>query len=129
MRPGDVVVELVPEDDHLVVEAQFPIHEIVYIKTGQLAKIRLNNPDSFSFGQIQGEVVSISPDSITKEDNIPFYKVMVELEQDYFLHKGKTYQLIPGIQVTCGILTGKRRVFEYLLDPFLSSMDYAFHER
>jgi len=129
VRPGDVVVELVPEDDHLVVEAQFPIHEIVYIKTGQLAKIRLNNPDSFSFGQIQGEVVSISPDSITKEDNIPFYKVMVELEQDYFLHKGKTYQLIPGIQVTCGILTGKRRVFEYLLDPFLSSMDYAFHER
>ena len=53
----------------------------------------------------------------------------MELEQDYFLHKGKTYQLIPGIQVTCGILTGKRRVFEYLLDPFLSSMDYAFHER
>ena len=44
-------------------------------------------------------------------------------------HKGKTYQLIPGIQVSCGILTGKRRVFEYLLDPFLSSMDYAFHER
>ena len=56
--------------------------------------------------------MSISPDSITKEDNIPFYKVIVELEQDYFLHKGKTYQLIPGIQVTCGILTGKRRVFE-----------------
>ena len=44
VRPGDVVVELVPEDDHLVVEAQFPIHEIVYIKTGQLAKISKIGP-------------------------------------------------------------------------------------
>ena len=129
VKPGDVVVELVPEDDYLVVEAQFPIHEIVYIKTGQLAKIRLHNPDAFSFGQIQGKVKSISPDSITKEDGIPFYKVMVELDQDFFTHKEKKYNLIPGIQVSCGILTGKRRVFEYLLDPFLSSLDYAFHER
>ena len=129
VKPGDVVVELVPEDDYLVVEAQFPIHEIVYIKTGQLAKIRLHNPDAFSFGQIQGKVKSISPDSITKEDGIPIYKVMVELDQDFFTHKEKKYNLIPGIQVSCGILTGKRRVFEYLLDPFLSSLDYAFHER
>ncbi|HIB57559.1 MAG TPA: HlyD family type I secretion periplasmic adaptor subunit, partial [Alphaproteobacteria bacterium] len=73
VKPGDVVIELVPEGDHLVVEAQFPIHEIVYIKTGQLAKIRLYNPDSFSFGQIQGKVINISPDSITREDGIPFY--------------------------------------------------------
>ena len=129
VKPGDVVIELVPEGDHLVVEAQFPIHEIVYIKTGQLAKIRLYNPDSFSFGQIQGKVINISPDSITREDGIPFYKVMVEISRNYFLYKDKKYNLMPGIQVSCGILTGKRKVFEYLLDPFLSSLDYAFHER
>ena len=129
VRPGDVVVELVPEGDRLVVEAQFPIHEIVYIKIGQLAKIRLLNPDAFSFGQIQGEVKNISPDSITKEDGVPFYKVIVELNTDFFTYKDENYYLMPGIQVSCGILTGKRKVFEYILDPFLSSLDYAFHER
>ncbi len=129
VKPGDVVIELVPEGDHLLVEAQFPIHEIVYIQVGQMAKIRLNNPDSFSFGQIEGKVANISPDSIKNEDGIPFYKVMVELSQDFFVHEQKEYRLIPGIQVNCGILTGKRRVFEYILDPFLSSLDYAFQER
>ena len=129
VKPGDVVIELVPEGDRLLVEAQFPIHEIVYIQVGQAAKIRLNNSESFSFGHIEGKVANISPDSIKNEEGIPFYKVMVELNQDYFLHEDKEYGLIPGIQVSCGILTGKRRVFEYILDPFLSSLDYAFHER
>ena len=74
-------------------------------------------------------MANISPDSIKNEEGIPFYKVMVELNQDYFMYEDKEYGLIPGIQVNCGILTGKRRVFEYILDPFLSPLDYAFHER
>ncbi len=129
VRPGDVIVELVPKGGGLIVEAQFPIHEIVYIQTGQAAKVRLLNPDTFSFGQIMGRVASISPDSIKTEDGLPFYKVMVELERDFFLHKEKMYNLMPGIQVTCSIITGKRTVLEYFLEPFMGTLGKAFSER
>ena len=73
VRPGDVIVELVPQGGDLIVEAQFPIQEIVYIQTGQTAKIRLLNPDTFSFGQIMGTVENISPDSIKTADGLPFF--------------------------------------------------------
>ena len=73
VRPGDVIVELVPQGGDLIVEAQFPIHEIVYIQKGQTAKVRLLNPDTFSFGQIIVTVESISPDSIKTEDGLPFF--------------------------------------------------------
>ena len=129
VRPGDVIVELVPKGGSLIVEAQFPIHEIVYIQTGQTAKVRLLNPDMFSFGQITGRVNSISPDSIRTEDGLPFYKVMVELERDFFLHKEKMYKLMPGIQVSCSIITGKRTVLEYFLEPFIGTLRKAFSER
>ncbi|MEE2694130.1 MAG: HlyD family type I secretion periplasmic adaptor subunit [Pseudomonadota bacterium] len=129
VRPGDVIIELVPKGGRLVVEAQFPIHEIVYIQVGQAAKVRLLNPDMFSFGQITGSVSSISPDSIKTEEGLPFYKVMVELERDYFLHKEKMYKLMPGIQVSCSIITGKRTVLEYFLEPFIGTLAKAFSER
>ncbi len=129
VRPGDVIVELVPKGGKLIVEAQFPIHEIVYIRTGQAAKVRLLNPDMFSFGQIVGRVNSISPDSIKTEDGLPYYKVMVELERDFFLHKEKMYKLMPGIQVSCSIITGQRTVLEYFLEPFLGTLGKAFSER
>jgi len=127
--PGDIIVELVPKGGELVVEAQFPIHEIVYIQSGQHAKVRLLNPDTFSFGQIQGTVENISPDSITTEDGLPYYKVMVKLEKDFFVHKEKVYKLMPGIQVSCSIITGKRTVLEYLLGPFMGSFGTVFTER
>jgi len=127
--PGDVIVELVPKGGELVVEAQFPIHEIVYIQSGQHAKVRLLNPDTFSFGQIQGTVENISPDSITTEDGLPYYKVMVKLEKDFFVHKEEIYKLMPGIQVSCSIITGKRTVLEYLLGPFMGSFGEVFTER
>jgi adhesin transport system membrane fusion protein len=129
VRPGDVVVELVPKGGELIVEAQFPIHEIVYIQAGQNAKVRLLSPDTFSFGQIQGTVENISPDSITMEDGLSFYKVMIKLEKDFFVHKEKIYKLMPGIQVSCSIITGKRTVLEYLLGPFQGSFGSVFTER
>ena len=54
---------------------------------------------------------------------------MVELERDFFLHKEKMYKLMPGIEVSCSIITGKRTVLEYFLEPFVETLGEAFSER
>jgi adhesin transport system membrane fusion protein len=129
VRPGDTVIDLVPKGDRLLVEVQLPVQEVVFISVGQVSTVRLAIAGTEKFGQLQGRVVHISPDSIRLADETPFYIVKIELNGDHFESKGKKYPLLPGVQVTCSITTGKRSVLEYVLEPFLSIKHTAFQER
>ena len=129
VRPGDTVIDLVPKGDRLLVEVRLPVQEVVFISVGQISTVRLAIAGTEKFGQLQGRVVHVSPDSIRLADETPFYIVKIELNGDYFQSKGKKYPLLPGVQVTCSITTGKRSVLEYVLEPFLSIKHTAFQER
>ncbi len=89
----------------------------------------LASADAVRFGRIEGRVAHISPDTLTTEDNVPYYKVRVETAVDYFERRGARYSLVPGVQVICSIQTGRRSVLEYLLDPFLGAFQAAMQER
>ncbi|SVD42087.1 uncharacterized protein METZ01_LOCUS394941, partial [marine metagenome] len=106
VKPGGTVVDIVPEGDKLLIEAQLPVQEVIYVASGQIAKVRPLTPDAANFGQLEGRVVHVSPDSIREGDKIPFYLITIELESEFFKSKGKMYPLLPGIQVTCSIRTG-----------------------
>jgi len=129
VRPGDDVVDVVPAGDRLVIEAKLPAQDVGYVAPGQLAKVTLASADAIRFGRIEGRVAHISPDTLTTEDNVPYYKVRVETAVDYFERRGARYSLVPGVQVICSIQTGKRSVLEYLLDPFLGAFQSAMQER
>ena len=129
VKPGGTVVDIVPEGDKLLIEAQLPVQEVIYVASGQIAKVRPLTPDAANFGQLEGRVVHVSPDSIREGDKIPFYLITIELESENFESKGKMYPLLPGIQVTCSIRTGDRSVLEYLIGPFMTIPNTALHER
>jgi len=112
-----------------VIEAKLPAQDVGYVAPGQLAMVTLASGDAIRFGRLKGRVMSISPDTLVTKDNVPYYKVRVETERDYFERRSARYSLVPGVQVICSIQTGRRSVLEYILDPFLGAFRAAMQER
>ncbi len=128
VKPGETVVEIVPLGDRLIIEAQLPTQDIGYVVIGQKAVVRLNSPGLVRFGSIDGKVTEISPDKLIRDDGLPYYRIRIETEQDYFEKNGQTFRLFPGTQVLASIQIGQRTVLEYLLEPFIGSFSQALRE-
>jgi adhesin transport system membrane fusion protein len=129
VKSGEPIVDIVPVEDRLVVEAHLPIQDIGYVQTGQDAVVKLASRDAGRFGKLDGKVVHVSPDTFTTPEGATFYSVRIETSEDSFVRGDFKYKLIPGMLVTAYIHTGQRTVLDYLLDPFLDSMDQAMKER
>jgi adhesin transport system membrane fusion protein len=129
LKPGSEVADIVPAGDRLIIEAKLPTQDIGFVSAGQAAKIRLASSDATRFGAIEGNVTTVSPDTLITPEGSPYYKVRIETDQDHFKRGNITYHLFPGMQVSASILTGKRAVYEYLLGPFMTSMGDAMQER
>jgi len=129
VQAGETIVDVVPSSDKLVVEAHLPIADIGYVQTGQRAVVKLASRDAARFGKLDGTVINVSPDTFTTPEGATYYSVRIETEGDSFTHGDFEYKLIPGMLVTAYIHTGSRTVLEYLLDPFIGSVDQALHER
>jgi len=131
IKPGGAILDIVPTKDSLIVEAKLPNSDIGFVKPGQSAVVKLSSSDSVNFGQINGTVFQISPDTEEDENDkrIVFYKILIETEQSYFESKDKIYQLVPGVKVLASIHIGERTVANYLLSPFIGSMGQSFQER
>ena len=129
LRAGDTVVDIVPVDDRLVIEAKLPTQDIGFVQQGQRALVKLASTDAMRFDSLEGKVVSVSPDTLIAQDGVPFYKVRIETDRDHFARGNIRYNLFPGMQVSASIHTGERTVLEYIFDPFLDSMGSAMRER
>jgi len=129
VKPGEDIVDIVPIEDRLVIEAHLPIGDIGYVQTGQDAVVKLASRDAGRFGKLDGKVVHVSPDTFTTPEGATYYSVRIETSEDSFVRGEFEYKLIPGMLVTAYIHTGSRTVLDYLLDPFLDSLDQALKER
>jgi adhesin transport system membrane fusion protein len=129
LRPGDAVLDIVPAGDKLVIDAQLPTHDIGYVRVGQIVVVKLASADAPRFGNLDGTVVQISPDTLKTPEGQPYYKVRIETQQAYFERGGLRYDLYPGMQVMANIQTGKRTVLNYLLDPLRGNASSALQER
>ncbi|MFC1495146.1 HlyD family type I secretion periplasmic adaptor subunit [Thermodesulfobacteriota bacterium] len=129
IKPGETLLDIVPGGDLLIVEAKLPTQDIGYISIGQKAVIKLNSADARRFGSLNGEVVNISPDTLVTEKGLPYYNARISTERGYFENNDFRYQLYPGMIVMVSIHTGQRTVLEYIISPFMSSMDNALTER
>ena len=129
VRGGEAVVDIVPVEDRLIIEARLPTRDIGYVRDGQSALVKLASPEAVRFGSLKGKVINVSPDTLVTSNGVPFYKVRIETEGSYFSHGSLRYELFPGMQVVASIETGKRTVLEYLTDPLRGYMSDAMHER
>lgn len=129
LRPGDAIADIVPAGDRLIIEAKLPTRDIGYVAVDQNAIVKLASPDAIRFGGLKGKVIHVGPDTLLSPDGMPFYKVRIATELDYFQHGNLKYSLFPGMQVIASIQTGKRTVLEYVLDPVRYYMGEAGQER
>lgn len=127
VQPGKDIVEIVPLDDALVLEARVQPKDIAFIHPGQAATVKFTAYDFGVYGGLEAVVENISPDTETDErGNNTFYVVRVRTKQTNFSDK---MPIIPGMTAEVDILTGKKTVLSYLLKPILKAHAYALRER
>jgi adhesin transport system membrane fusion protein len=127
VQPGRDIVEIVPLDDALVLEAKVHPKDIAFIHPGQAATVKLTAYDFSVYGGLDGVVENISPDTETDEKGVnTYYKVRVRTNRASFSDK---LPIIPGMTAEVDILTGKKTVMSYLLKPVLKAKAYALRER
>ena len=131
VAPGVTVVEIVPDNEKLIVEAKLPLSEIGYISNGLDAKIRLNTPEGSRFRALEGKVVFVGADriSISDKNEESYYLVKIETKETSFSKKDENFELFSGVPVIVGIITGKRSFIDYFLTPFKNKVSFALSER
>ena len=129
LRPGDLVADIVPTGDRLIIEAKLPPQDIGFVAVGQRVRVTLASNDAIRFGSLDGEVINVSPDTLKTREGTPFYKVLIRTERDRFQSGEHKYNLFPGMRVVANIQTGTRTVLEYITDPIRRTMSESLHER
>jgi adhesin transport system membrane fusion protein len=126
VQPGKDIVEIVPLDDTLVLEARVAPKDIAFIAPGQAATVKFSAYDFSIYGGMSAEVENISPDTVIDERGNAFYLVRVHTVGAKFNDK---LPIIPGMTAEVDILTGNKSVLSYLLKPVLKARAYALRER
>ena len=129
IAPGDIVMEIVPLDDRLVVDARLPLEDIGFVRPGLPVQLTLTSSDASRFGNLDGTVTGVSPDALLDEEGVPYYSVRIEPMEQSFRDGDLEYQLYPGMRVASSIIIGERRIAQYILDPYISGMRASLRER
>ena len=129
VQPGQEFIEIVPKDDQLLVEAKINPKDIAFLYPEQPAVVKITAYDFAVYGGLDGKVVSISPDAVTDEEGNSFYLVQILTEENALKRKGEVLPIIPGMIASVDILTGEKTVMEYLLKPFIKTLDNSLNER
>jgi adhesin transport system membrane fusion protein len=125
VKPGDRLVEIVPLDEKLIVEAKVPTKDRGLIWQGLSALVKISAYDYALYGGIKGKVIEISPDTLIDEHGVPYYRVRVSLEKNQI---SDSMPLFPGMTADVDILSGKITIMQYLLRPIWNVKENALRE-
>ena len=129
IKPGDSLMEIVPTSEKLYLEIKIKPSDIAFIHPKAKAKVKVSAYDFGIYGGLDGEVVSISPDTTTDEKGNTFYLINVVTQKSYLGTKKHPLNIIPGMTVSVDIVTGKKSIMQYILKPIIKSKQYVFTER
>lgn len=129
VKPGEPILEIVPLDDTLLVEANIKPADIAFLHPGQKAMIKITAYDFSIYGGLEGSVEQISADTIENQKGESFYKVKLRTKAAAIVYRGEKLPIIPGMTASVDILTGKKSVLDYLLKPILKAKENALRER
>jgi len=118
VRTGDLVLELVPTGEALVIEAKIQLKDISRIMVGDEVRVRFSAYDSSKYGHVAGRVSLISPDAVIDKgsDMATHYLIKVMIEGELMI-ENRPVEFMPGMTASVDVLSGKRTVFEYLWQP------------
>ena len=139
VNAGQDILEIVPIEDNLLVEAYIRPNDVAFIRPGLPALVKLTAYDYAIYGGLQGEVTLISPDTLSDEKrnaselklnmNNVYYRILVQTSGSHLVDKnGNEMPIIPGMVATVDVKTGEKTVFQYLTKP-ITRMKQALRER
>lgn len=129
VQPGDELLNIIPWEDTLLVEARIKPADIANITPGQKAVIKVTAYDFSIYGGVDAEVLFVSPSTILDEEGNSYYLVRLQTDTPYIATASAELPLISGMTVGVDILTGKKTVMDYLLKPVLKAKENALTER
>lgn len=133
VRPGEEVMQIVPLEDALVVQAKVSPTDIAFLKMGQAATVKIDAYDYTIYGDLAGQLTYISPDTISedlRQGEQPYYRVQVRTEgRRLSVRASESLDIQPGMTATVEIRTGQRTVLQYLLKPVTKTLSQSLGER
>ncbi|QTH64671.1 HlyD family type I secretion periplasmic adaptor subunit [Psychrosphaera ytuae] len=129
IQPGMDLIEIVPVEDSLLVEAKIDPKDIAFLRPGLDAIIKLSAYDFAIYGGLKGKVEHISADTIKDEKDESYYYIKVRTEESYLDSNNKPLPIIPGMTANVDVITGKKTVLDYLLKPIVRAKHNAMREK
>lgn len=129
IQPGVDLVEIVPLEDHLLVEANVLLSDIAFLHPGLKTMVKFSAYDYSIYGGLEGNIVGISADAITDEDDYDYFLIKIKTKHSHLIHGTKSLPIIPGMAASVDIITGKKTILQYLLKPVMKVREQAFRER
>lgn len=131
IQPGAEIMEIVPLEDQLLVEARIRPADVAFLRPGLEATVKLSAYDYSIYGGLTGHLEHISADTITDEarPDEPYYRIRVRTDRSHLEGQEGPLPIIPGMVATVEILTGEKSVLDYILKPVLKVRDNALRER
>jgi len=129
VQPGQSIIEIVPIDDKLLIEARVRPQDVAFIRPQQEASVKLTAYDYRTYGALPGEVERISADTIADDKGGTYYRVIVRTAATHLQEGDRRLPVIPGMVATVDIRTGEKTVLDYLLNPLERVRHEAFRER
>ena len=130
---GEVLMEILPVDDRLVVEAKISPDEIGFVRTGMDAVVKIDAYDYTIYGDLAGTLTYLSADTLIeegREGGFPYYRAQVTTTGGRFSKQGaRDFEILPGMTATVEIRTGKSTVFDYLAKPVVKTVSESFSDR
>ena len=133
IRPGEEVMQIVPLEDDLLIEARVMPADIAFIKPGLSATVKIDAYDYTIYGDLPGKLTYISPDTLTedlRQGEQPYYRVRVRTDGRRFSGRpNEDLEIQPGMTATIEIRTGTNTVLKYLTKPVVKTLSEALRER
>jgi len=130
VKSGETIVEIVPTEDMLMVEAKIKPRDIGFIYPGLPAVVKITAYDFTRYGGLKGKVEHISADTTQDEEGNSFYLIRVKTDASSIKNKSnEEMPIIPGMMTNVDVITGKRTILEYILNPILRANEAALRER
>jgi adhesin transport system membrane fusion protein len=128
ISPGEDLIEIVPIDDALLIEAKIRPIDIGFLSPGQDVIVKFSAYDFTIYGGLKGNLEYISADTVVNNDE-SYYLIKVRTERNYLDSEKERLEIIPGMTASVNIVTGKKSVLDYILKPVLRAKHNSLHER
>lgn len=129
VQPGSDLVEIVPLEDNLLIEARVRPQDVAFLHPGQKAMVKFSAYDYTLYGGLTARLELIGADTVSDDKGESYYLIQVRTERNHLGDDARPLQIIPGMIATVDIITGEKSVMDYLLKPVLKARSEAMRER